>query len=180
MTENNMNIAGMSMPSYMPSGGTPLSALKNQQGNIQQMHQMQQNEQPQLTEDLRNYEKYVQSKNKNMNHLVTAINKSLDDYAPSPETVSREDEADIENENEDDDQSSSGFLNNYPNWVKELLLFVAVYCFLSIGMVKNTIGTYIKYIQPGSDGNVGIIGIILYGLLVGASFILLRKLLLKF
>ena len=51
----------------------------------------------------------------------------------------------------------------------------SIYFIFSLGFVKKTIGSYIKYINPDVDGNVSFIGIIIYGLILGIIFILTRN-----
>lgn len=117
----------------------------------------------------------------NIPQLVSDINKSLENYTiDSPRSI--QDDMDIlrvdgdidDIDNYDDDEESVGWLQSIPPWLKEILLFTIIYFIFSMGSVKNTIGTYIKYINPDSDGNVSFIGIIIYGVLLICTFLVAR------
>ncbi len=61
---------------------------------------------------------------------------------------------------------------------KELLLIIFIYVLMSSSFVKKTIGQYISLINPNEFGKYSYISIILYGLILGVIFILLKKLIL--
>ena len=115
--------------------------------------------------------------NPNISKLISDINKSLDDYAP---TNSKNNE-DTEDEEELDDQNNTGgWLAKIRNWIKEILLFIIIYFVFSMGFFKKSVGTYIKYINPDENGNVSFIGIIIYGLLLITTFIIARYFIIKY
>ncbi len=61
---------------------------------------------------------------------------------------------------------------------KELLLLVFLYCFMSLGFVKKTVGGYITYLNPNETGKYQYLGILIYGFLLAILFISLKKVLL--
>lgn len=58
---------------------------------------------------------------------------------------------------------------------KELLLLVLIYCILSLGFIKKTVGGYISYINPDETGKYSYVGVLIYGILLAILFISLRK-----
>lgn len=119
----------------------------------------------------------------NIPQLVSDINRSLENYTlDSPHSV--KDDIDILQMDEEmdgmddyadaDDGETIGWIQSMPSWLKEVALFVIIYFIYSMGSVKNTIGTYIKYINPDSNGNVSFIGVVIYGLLLICTFLIVR------
>jgi len=119
----------------------------------------------------------------NIPKLVSDINRSLEDYTAETPYSAQEDldlldmdtgfgeQKDVELE---DDNEGEGWFQTIPYWLKEILLFTVIYFIFSMGIVKNTIGTYIKYINPDGSGNVSFIGVIIYGVLLICTFIIAR------
>ncbi len=58
---------------------------------------------------------------------------------------------------------------------KELLLITFIYCILSTGFAKKTIGNYISYVNPNETGKYSFVGIILYGFILAISYIIIKK-----
>jgi hypothetical protein len=69
------------------------------------------------------------------------------------------------------------FGKHLSNDSKEVLLLVFLYCFLSLGFVKKTVGGYITYLNPNETGKYQYIGVIIYGFLLSILFISLKKIL---
>ena len=179
---NNMDT--MQQPPIMNSGpisGTSISSLMSQQDNINQIPQHNNQIQiPQL-----NQLQYLANQNKTIQSLVTDINASIDQI-PSPKPqISKEPEIETETETETEEikslkppvskQSESSILL----FIKELIIFMLLYYVFSIGQIKKTLGGYIRFINPNSDGDVSFIGIILYGLILGTLFIFIRNLIIR-
>lgn len=88
-----------------------------------------------------------------------------------------------ENKNEDDtdEEEKSDYIAFYNigkhlnKDTKELLLLVLIYCILSLGFIKKTVGGYISYINPDETGKYSYVGVIIYGFLLSILFISLRK-----
>jgi len=116
----------------------------------------------------------------NINNLVLDINKSLENYSPSSQAVPLTDEYEdyheplenlqnTKNENTETKDSSDYIL------LKEFLLLVIIYVILSQNFFRNFIGKYIKYINPKPDGNVSLIGVIIYGILFAIIYLIVKK-----
>lgn len=146
------------------SFGTNINALRNnQQGPVNAEFE------PNI-----DYQNNINNINPNISKLVYDINKSLDDYAPT--VAHTESETDEEYIKED---KNDKWYSSIPLWVKEIMLFVAIYFIFSMGTIKQSIGTYVKYINPDEDGNVSFIGIIIYGLILISVFMVSKYFLLK-
>ena len=101
----------------------------------------------------------------------TTFNKVLESY---------DDQSDHNNVNNNNDNTTSKTSYwNIPNFLKDPLLILVLYIFLSLPIVKNNIGKYIKQINPDESGNVSIVGIIIYGTILAVLFILFKRFLLK-
>ena len=75
-------------------------------------------------------------------------------------------------ESVDDEKTST-----IPFGWKEPLLLLLVYLLMSQAIVRQTAGTYIKQLNPGPDGTVGFIGVLIYGILLVTIYFILKKLL---
>lgn len=69
------------------------------------------------------------------------------------------------------------FIKNIPEFMREPLLIVIIYLILSLDIVKKTLANYIPQIKP-TDGNVAILGIIVYALILAGLFMTAKKVLL--
>lgn len=79
---------------------------------------------------------------------------------------------------ESEDQSSSGslhLLSNIPSLFREPIVILLLYILLSQASVKDTIGTYIKQINPDVEGKVSFAGVLIYGVIFAALFALVKK-----
>jgi hypothetical protein len=104
--------------------------------------------------------------------LVKDINKSLDSYSPSKSNIlDSEDESVLDDNNEKKDNKNLIRL-------KESLILISIYIFLSQHFINKAIGKYIKYINPREDGSVSIIGYLIYGIFLSILFMFFRKVLL--
>ena len=112
---------------------------------------------------------------KKIKSLVNDINKSLDDYVPSASIYS-----DTEQECLDlggDGEGSCMDDSSVPQFVKEFLIIVVIYVVLSQGFVRRNIGKYIEKINPDENGNVSIVGYIIYGAILAMIFVLFKRIL---
>lgn len=165
--------------------------------NIQNYNQQYNNMNP------HNYQQYNQynrqpvqlqtSSTPNINQLVSEINKELDNYKPiraKNSKISTVNKNKTESEDNDDTETETDtelekvpfrqnkpLLHLIPDPVKELVLFVLIYVFMSFGFVKKTIGLYINQIVPDETGNISIYGVIIYGTILITLFLLIRNLL---
>lgn len=166
----------MTNENYPKEFGTSINQLKEQQ-QIDYNNPNYSNTDLENITNSKNSEQsniYNDNLNPNISKLVTDINKSLDDYS-EPDSSKMETKNDIDTEIDiNTDEQNEKWLSKIPNWVKEIVLFVILYFILSMGFVKKSIGTYIKYIIPNDEGNVSFIGIIIYGIILIVSFMLIK------
>ncbi|MCJ7636863.1 MAG: hypothetical protein MUO21_05185 [Nitrososphaeraceae archaeon] len=60
---------------------------------------------------------------------------------------------------------------------KEPLLLLLVYLFLSQSLIRQFAGKYIPQLNPGEDGTVGFVGVLIYGILLVTVYFIVKKLL---
>jgi Fe2+ transport system protein B len=154
-----------------------------QQMMQQQMMQQKMMQQRMMEEQNQESEREIirqEKPKKNISHLVSDINKSLDNYSPSNQDAllssvsseSIEDFSDEEiNEKPKDNKTFSIIL-------KESLIILVLYVCLSFGFVKTFVGNNIKYANPRNDGSLSFTGVIIYGLLMAVLFMLIKYLIL--
>lgn len=181
-----------------PTSGTPINMLMNQES--QESHHQQQQQQTMYNQQMLQQQAIMQQQqhlmqqqmqnrskvNPSISNLVTDINNSLDNNntnnstkpMKNNDTKKKGDDTDDTEETEDEDSEEivvNKSQSRIPNTVKELVLFVTLYYIMSSGTIKKTLGTYIKYINPNSEGDVSFVGILIYGMLLGSMFLALRK-----
>lgn len=78
-------------------------------------------------------------------------------------------------ESEEEEKSNNSF--GIPFGWKEPLLLLAVYLLMSQAAVRHVSSTYIKQLNPGPDGTVGFIGVLIYGIILVTIYFVLKKLL---
>lgn len=128
-----------------------------------------------LEDSTESSDREVHAKQADITHLVSDINKSLDNYSPSNQDIPPNDDPNDEEEIEDIDSNKSRFC--IPEWLKEPLLILLIYIILSQNFTKVFIGKYIKYINPSTDGTVSFLGVVIYGTILAVLYIILKKLL---
>lgn len=173
---------------YVPQQMNQMQQLQQLQ-RIQQMkanEQIQQQQMQMMAAHMKNtkslqdeftvtdkYEQDHLDKQADISHLVSDINKSLDNYSPSNQDIPPKDDSEEEEVKDEDINQSRSYL---PDWFKEMLLILIIYIILSQNLVKGFFGKYIKYINPANDGNVPFIGIVIYGIILAVIYIVLKKL----
>ncbi|ARF09268.1 hypothetical protein Catovirus_2_217 [Catovirus CTV1] len=155
---NSQNIADVTQYNYSKNFGTSIRQLQEEAMDTENRSRD------------RSSDHSISNLNPGISKLVMDINKNLDDYAP-PTTRS---ETDDDYDEDHYDENDSKILSKIPNWIKEIILFVIIYFIFSMGFVKKSIGYYIKYINPDSDGNVPFIGILIYGFLLIVTFMITK------
>lgn len=65
-----------------------------------------------------------------------------------------------------------------PKEWKEPLLLLAVYLLLSQTVVRQTLGNYIKQLNPDAEGKIGFAGVLIFGVIFVAIYFLVKKYLL--
>ncbi len=69
-----------------------------------------------------------------------------------------------------EEEKSSGILSWIPPRVLESLILIFIFFILSQPAVRDTIGRYIKQINPDANGNVSTLGIVIYGTILAVLF----------
>jgi hypothetical protein len=72
-------------------------------------------------------------------------------------------------------EEKKGVLGSIPETFRAPVLIIVLYIFLSLPQVQALLRKYIKQLQAGEDGQVGMVGIGIYGALLGALFWLTRR-----
>lgn len=99
---------------------------------------------------------------------IEELAKDINDNLPEDTFTSV---SDIEEEN----TKTSGIISHIPPMVREPLLILGIFILLSLPVVKENLGKYIKQINPDVDGTVGFSGIIIYGILLAALYAIAKK-----
>lgn len=149
-----------------------------QQQAIQQQMLRQQMMQQQAAAQQQRGQQYPQNDHK-LDYLVDDIDRTLDndsdkdDYILAKNTnYNKKPPASILKQKE-------GYLSKVPFALKEILLIVIIYLILSIGYVKDSFGSYIKYINKDETGSVPFVGLIIYGIILAVLFVLIRSFIVK-
>jgi len=71
--------------------------------------------------------------------------------------------------------SNINILNNIPLIFRDPLIIVILFVILSQPLIKETLGKYIKQINPDSDGKFSFSGILIYGLILALLFMIVKK-----
>lgn len=76
---------------------------------------------------------------------------------------------------EDKSIDSSQFVSGVFDFLKDPLIILVIYVILSQAIVKETIGKYINQINPNSEGQVSFTGVVIYGIILAALFVLVKR-----
>lgn len=154
---------------------------------------------PNLTQNQPNYQysqtsqssqshhpQYFQQEEQDIGNIVKNINETLqNDIDLMDDDIEQENSKNVNKENksqtktEKKNSKSSNILSGLPNWLKESLLILIIYLLLSQEIVKETIGKYIRQINPDIDGKVSFTGVLIYGIILVVLYILAKFYLLK-
>lgn len=148
---------------------------------MQQMQQIQQMkklaEEKEALEQIHRLPKTQMKKVPDINHLVSDLNKSLDNYSPSNQDIPSEDyDSDDDSDIKEKSQSSFAYVSDS---LKEPLLLLVIYLLLSQSYIQVLMGKYVKLLGQNENGTYGFLSILIYGIILVTLFIVLRKLLIK-
>lgn len=174
MTAQTNNITNMG-----PTSGTPINVLLNQQQPQQNLYNQQQNlyNQQMMQQQALMMQQQQTSMMQPSNNNSAAINSTNIRVAEKPKKNKKivvDDDVDSTEEEEDEIITNSSHPKMFVS-IKELVLFTTLYYLMSTGVIKKTLASYIKYLNPNTDGDVSFIGIIIYGILLGSLFIITRN-----
>lgn len=82
------------------------------------------------------------------------------------------------NEGYTDDSTGLNLFSNIPPILREGSLILILFIILSLPVVKDNIGHYIKQINPDTEGKVSMSGIVIYGIILAVLYMLINKYLL--
>lgn len=102
-----------------------------------------------------------------MDAVVRDINNSIDG-------------AQIENErtvvnNISNKNNKMSLIDKIPEVLRDPIIIIILYIILSTDVVKKTLATYIPQIRTTSDGGVLFIGVLIYSIILGVSFAVVKK-----
>jgi hypothetical protein len=173
-----MDISGTSLAELQGSGG----------GNMYQMPQMpaqqnsnmpQQSMQPNHPNAI--YQDHQQPRS-NIRYVDKPQRGNIDNRLSNVVSEINDDISDL-----DDDELDKLISKNYdvpenkskktkiPGIIRDPLTIVALYCILSLSVVKNNIAKYIPQIEPGDDGQPRLSGIIMYGIILAILFVIVKN-----
>lgn len=108
------------------------------------------------------------------NKLTSNIENKIDKYETDSDSSSDEEEKPKKRKQKKTKKSSFNF--SLPFWMHEPLIIFILYVVLSLDITRNMVGKYISILAPDEDGNIGIIGVMLYGIILCSVFIIIKKL----
>ena len=76
---------------------------------------------------------------------------------------------------DEEKKQSDGLLFYIPREWREPFLLLVVYLLLSQTVVRQTLGNYIKQLNPDVEGKIGFAGVLIYGVLLVVTFFLAKK-----
>jgi len=79
----------------------------------------------------------------------------------------------------DEEENDGGYLKNIPEILREPLIIGVIFVILSQPSVHSYIGKYIKQVNPNESGKVTMIGIVIYGLILSALYVLSKRILMN-
>lgn len=113
--------------------------------------------------------------------LASQINAELDEFSqdsiPMPDDQIEEEPKPIKRKPKIRNvrkEKQSHWLTSWFDW-RELVILLALYFVMSTTSVYSTVGKYIPIIKPNADGSIASAGILVYGILLVALFILIRR-----
>lgn len=77
------------------------------------------------------------------------------------------------------EETGNKWFNKIPERLRDPVVIVVIFVILSQPVVRDTIGKYVKQINPRSDGNIPLIGVVIYGLIFAVLFDLSKRFLAK-
>jgi len=66
-------------------------------------------------------------------------------------------------------------MSRIPSTFRDPLIILVIFILLSLPIVRETIGTYIPQINPDGEGKIGFTGILIYGIVLVALFMLVKR-----
>lgn len=100
---------------------------------------------------------------------IEELAKDLNDNLPEQIIVS---------DNTDESKEKFHITSYIPDGLKDPLIILVLFVILSQPVIRETIGTYIKQINPDIEGKVSLTGVIIYGIILATLYYLVKRFLL--
>lgn len=84
----------------------------------------------------------------------------------------------ILNEHTEESKEKFNITSYIPEGLKDPLIILVLFVILSQPVVRETIGTYIKQINPDIEGKVSLTGVVIYGIILATLYYLVKRFLL--
>lgn len=121
----------------------------------------------------------------NMDMLTREVTDTLDDITiPEQQMEQQMHQQKIQRkknwnqQNVNNSNIGNSLMRNVPDYLREPLIIFVIYMILSFDVVKKALASYIPQLKPSTDGNVQIVGIAVYGMILGIIYSVMKKLLL--
>ncbi len=185
MNRPQMNNMNMQRPNIMFQQQQPSMNIRNlvndiNQGLINDSEAIMDN----VSFDLRSREsdkkKFIKKIKKMEEESTTTDSEEEKRKKKSKKSKKRKEKNKQKEESTDDNSDYIAFYNfgkHLSKDTKEVLLLLFLYCLLSLGFIKRTVGGYISYLNPTETGKYQYVGVIIYGFLLSILFISLKKIL---
>lgn len=98
---------------------------------------------------------------------IEELAKDLNDNLPEQNVI---------NENTEESKEKFKISSYIPEGLKDPLLILILFILLSQPVVRETIGSYVKQINPDMEGKVSLTGIVIYGIILAALYYIIKKL----
>ena len=113
-----------------------------------------------------------------MEELARDINNNLPENAlGNMETFYEKIDESVENTTKEENESFEILSSIHP-LLKDAVIILIIYIILSQAVVRDTIGKYIKQINPDDEGKFSFVAVLIYGLILATLFVLVKKLIL--
>ena len=153
-----------------------------EQGHNAQHHMHQAQHMPYYNnQNAPNYPQVNQERNQCSGYLTPRQQKSQDsvdieELAKELNSNMGEDNFAAVSENtEDGNTSNQTLLGSIPEVLREPILILVIYVLLSQPIVKDTLGQYIKQINPDMEGKVSFTGVVIYGIILASLYALAKR-----
>ena len=160
-------------------GGTPIGVLRK---DVQEKIQMIQpnTKQNEYDNDQRRRDEDA------IDELINQLNTETDESQPKKKANKvKSNKKNKTNTDTDEDKkqkkevknTKSRFPFKIPEFIRDPLLIWVIFILLSQNFIKQLIGKYVHQINPGEDGVVSFLGVIIYGLIFAILFAIIKFLL---
>ncbi len=160
-------------PQYLPQpGGVPASPGSDSMMPVDPSLSMTMPQMPPMTSHMSMQE--IQPELPDIEDLARDISDNL----PDDIIVSRVSE-EPEEMDEPVKKSRGGYLSKVPEMLREPLIIVALYIILSQPQIRDNIAKYITQLNPDSQGQTALAGVVIYGIILAVLYGVSKRVLLR-